>query len=56
MEESEVMHSSHKDISESKSTSNILLEQTGYVHSSLDYCKNSGIEQFRVSAYSYIGR
>ena len=56
MEESEVVYSSHKDISESKSTSNILLEQTGYVHNNLDYCKNSGIEQFKVSAYSYIGK
>ena len=57
MEKSEVMYSSHKDTSESKSTSNTLPEQTGYVHSSLDYCKNStgGTEQFKVSAYSYIG-
>ena len=56
MEKCEVVYSSHKDICESKSTSNTLPEQTGYVHSSLDYCKNSGTEQFKASAYSYIGK
>ena len=59
MEKCEVVHSSYKDISESKSTSNTLPEQTGYVQScSLNYCKNStgGTEQFKVSANSYIGR
>ena len=53
MEKCEVVHSNHKDISESKSTSNTLPEQTGYVQScSLNYCKNStgGTEQFKVSA------
>ena len=45
MEEHEV---GHKDMSEFATASNILLEQTGYVHGDLDYCNDIEIEQFKV--------